>query len=357
MQANAELTERARPQSSFALNWIISGWDDTIWFIGSVLTSYALFALYVSGVLPLFVMVLGWAVLIDGPHVFGTFSRTYFDKAERAGRRRLLLSCLLFFLVGPAFVLLGQALLFFFLAALWAYYHVVKQHYGFMVLYKKKNADLDPVDNYLDRGFLLLAFTYPFVAFIRADAGALQRVPPALHSSIDLVARALLLATAAAALLWAGRQVWRWTSRQPLNLPKYLLLAAAIPMHWVVLLTPMPNKAAAVGALLTIYHNLQYHRLVWFHNRKYRAEQAQSKFGFASTISRNLASYVVFGVLFGLWYQAPRTIINFKLGQTAFWPQLVLSLFWGYAFIHYQLDAKIWRVRHDPAVGQALNIS
>jgi len=28
-------------------------------------------------------------------------------------------------------------LIFFFVAALWAYYHLVKQHYGVMVLYKK----------------------------------------------------------------------------------------------------------------------------------------------------------------------------------------------------------------------------
>jgi hypothetical protein len=35
-------------------------------------------------------------------------------------------------------VWLGAGLVFFFIAALWAYYHLVKQHYGFMVLYKKK---------------------------------------------------------------------------------------------------------------------------------------------------------------------------------------------------------------------------
>ena len=38
----------------------------------------------------------------------------------------------------------GAGFIFFFIAALWAYYHLVKQHYGFMVLYKKKNNDLAP---------------------------------------------------------------------------------------------------------------------------------------------------------------------------------------------------------------------
>jgi hypothetical protein len=36
--------------------------------------------------------------------------------------------------------------------------------------------------------------------------------------------------------------------------------------------------------------------------------------------------------------------------------QLLAAFFWGYAFIHYYLDSKIWRVRRDPSVGQALKL-
>src|ERR671916_384455 len=198
---------------ALSLRWIISGREDLVWFIGSVASSYALFALYVGGVVPLVPMVAAWAILIDAPHVFATLSRTYFDREERRARGRLLWGSLAFFLVGPAMVFAGLGLVFFFLAALWAYYHLVKQHYGFMVLYKKKNDDL--------------------------------------------------------AAAWLARQIMRAWRREPLNLPKYLLLAAAVPMHWVVLLTPMPHKPVAIVAILTIYHNLQYHRLGSFHNKKY----------------------------------------------------------------------------------------
>jgi hypothetical protein len=48
-----------------------------------------------------------WAILIDAPHVFGTFSRTYFDRAERQNRPRLLWGSLLFFAVGPLLVWAG----------------------------------------------------------------------------------------------------------------------------------------------------------------------------------------------------------------------------------------------------------
>src|SRR5689334_25180655 len=104
----AAATEAIQPQTrsrAISLRWIISAREDLIWFIGSVAASYALLILYTTGVLPLIPMVAGWAILIDAPHVFGTFSRTYFDKSEWKTRRRLMLGSLLFFIVGPTMVL------------------------------------------------------------------------------------------------------------------------------------------------------------------------------------------------------------------------------------------------------------
>ncbi len=343
---------------ALSVRWIIGARDDLVWFIGSVASSYALLALYLSGVVPLIPLVVAWAVLVDAPHVFGTFSRTYFDREERRSRGRLLWLSLLFFAVGPLAVLAGVGFVFFFLAALWAYYHLVKQHYGFMVLYKKKNEDLDAVDNALDRAFLLLAFTYPFAAFVARDAEALARVPAPLHSVLKMLEAVLLAATVLAGLAWLGRQAQRWMKGRPLNVPKYLLLAAAIPMHWVVLLTPMPHKPLAIVAILTIYHNLQYHRLIWFHNQKYKKSgDCRERHGAAELISRRVLYYVAFGLLFGIWYQVPRQYVNHSAEPRAFYTQLASGFLWGYAFIHYYLDSKIWRVRRDPSVGQALKMS
>ena len=366
-QAIAETQTRA-----ISLRWIISRREDLVWFIGSVLSSYLLLFVYVKGLVPLVPMIALWAILIDAPHVFGTFSRTYFDRTERRNRARLLWCSLLFFLVGPLLVWLGAALLFFFIAALWAYYHLVKQHYGFMVLYKKKNNDLAPTDNALDRLLLLFAFNYPFVAFIAQDPEAMARVPPALQRGVTTLAALLLAGTIVLAIAWLARQIQRALTGLPLNVPKYLLLAAAIPMHWVVLLTPMPHKPIAIVAILTIYHNLQYHRLIWFHNKKYSAlegktgdqNQLRQKYGAAELISRRLLFYVAFGIVFGLIYQGPRQLLGYASlqteangsAETSFPIQLGISFLWGYAFIHYYLDSKIWRVRRDAAVGKALNM-
>jgi len=402
MSTATETLDQARPRA-ISLRWIINAREDLIWFIGSVASSYLLLILYVAGILPLIPMVAGWAILIDAPHVFGTLSRTYFDKTEWKTRKRLMLGSLLFFVVGPVMVLLGAGFTFFFIAALWAYYHLVKQHYGFMVLYKKKNNDLAPIDNALDRLLLLFAFNYPFVAFIANDDSAMARVPPVLRGGVNLVALLLLIGTIVLGIGWLVRQIQRAILRQPLNGPKYLLLAAAIPMHWIVLLTPMPAKPIALVAILTIYHNLQYHRLIWFHNKKYIAgsadvssasarrsldesnsptperqslsahrggeavtEDMRKKFGPAALISRRLVYYIAFGILFGLMYQAPRQLLGyFGLKATHGVPtaalpvaiQLGVAVLWGVAFIHYYLDSKIWRVRRDPAVGKALKMA
>ncbi|HXD32007.1 MAG TPA: hypothetical protein VN643_12875 [Pyrinomonadaceae bacterium] len=398
MAASANIiAEQAQPRA-ISVRWIISAGDDLIWFIGSVVTSYALLVLYVAGLVPLIPMVAAWAILIDAPHVFGTFSRTYFDKTERKNRAKLLWGSLLFFVVGPVMVLAGAGLVFFFVAAMWAYYHLVKQHYGFMVLYKKKNNDLAPVDNALDRLLLLFAFNYPFVAFIARDPEAMIRVPQILHSSVNGLALVLLAGTIILGVAWLGRQIQRVMTGQALNIPKYLLLVAAIPMHWVVLLTPMPNKPIAIVAILTIYHNFQYHRLIWFHNKKYqrgtgvppvKVDQLSSRnhrqdadatdarsthrqdadatasYGAASLISSRLILYIAFGIIFGVIYQGPRQYLGYVSlthgggSGTAIQTltmQLGIAFLWGYAFIHYYLDSKIWRVRRDPSVGKALNM-
>jgi hypothetical protein len=383
MATATKVIKRQALAGAISLRWIINAREDLIWFVGSVASSYALLVLYATGVLPLIPMVAGWAILIDAPHVFGTFSRTYFDASEWKTRKRLMLGSLLFFVIGPALVLLGFGFTFFFVAALWAYYHLVKQHYGFMVLYKKKNDDLAPIDNALDRLLLMFAFNYPFVAFIASDPNAMARVPPMLRGGVNLVAAFLLAGTIVLGIAWLVRQAQRAWLRQPLNVPKYLLLAAAIPMHWIALITPMPAKPIALVAILTIYHNLQYHRLIWFHNQKYAAHskptrsgnptasestvkssELKEKYGPAAFISRRLLYYLAFGVLFGIIYQGPRQYLGYLNLHTGDSPaalslpiQLGISFLWGYAFIHYYLDSKIWRVRRDPSVGKALKMA
>src|SRR5688500_4013077 len=164
--ASAAVAMDQQRQELFSRGWIITKRDDLIWFIGSVAVSYAFLGanlLLISYGMSVMLMTWIWALGFDGPHVFGTISRTYADREERRKRAGLYYGALALFLLGPAMVLAGEASLFgtrmwgplfFFFASVWAYYHLVKQHYGFMILYKKKNNDLAEADNLIDRAFI-----------------------------------------------------------------------------------------------------------------------------------------------------------------------------------------------------------
>ena len=108
-----------------------------------------------------------WSVGFDGTHIFATASRTFFDREARARQSKLLYGSLIFFFaLGPAMVLAGLKGWLYLLVGVWAYYHVMRQHYGFMVLYKVKNRDLAPFDNTLDRVFLgVMLVAPPFQRF------------------------------------------------------------------------------------------------------------------------------------------------------------------------------------------------
>jgi len=366
--ASAAVAIDQKRRELVSMRWLISQRDDLIWFIGSVISSY----LFLAG--NLILMRLGmsvmlvtwvWALGFDGPHVFATISRTYADSEERRKRAKLFYGTLSLFLLGPSMVLAGQLNLlgtdvwapaFFFFASIWAYYHLVKQHYGFMILYKKKNDDLAEIDNLIDRAFILLGMTYPFDHFLGHSFAAKERL-----DGIGLRAESGLLWWLEALTLFAfvitlvmliGRQIQRRYLRLPVNAPKLLLLGACVPMHWIVLrmLEPVqPAGAAALAAVttLTIYHNIQYHRIVWFHNdNKYRKNNARN-FGAASAISRSVWRYIAWALVFGAAYHIPHyTIVK----PDTFW----MAFIWGGAFTHYYLDSKIWRVRRDPELNQNL---
>jgi hypothetical protein len=276
-----------------------------------------------------------WSVGFDGTHIFATASRTYFDSEARVRDRNLLYGSLLFFFsFGPLMVLVGQKGLLALLVGVWAYYHVVRQHYGFLVLYKVKNRDLLPFDNTLDRTFLFVMMVFPpFHRFFlhHPEEIGIKFAFPQYETFFWLV-------VAATAVAWLARQLWRLPIERSRCLPKYLLFAAIIPLHW---LTFAYMSWQAAVPTVTIVHNLQYHALIWFHNR--------NRYAGKTLLSRNLSAYIAAALLFSALYRIP----GFQLGQVS---DLAFGFFCGFGLTHYYLDSRIWRVRHDPGLREALQL-
>lgn len=338
----------SQPLPRIKARWIIGRQVDLALVIGSSVAGYSYLLLNLVLHVPISFLWWFWSVGFDGSHIFGTASRTFFDREARRTHRALLFGSLaLFFSVGPIMVLLGWKPILALIVAAWAYYHVARQHYGFMVLYKVKNRDLAKTDNILDRMFLGVMLMFPpfhrFFLHHPEELGLPARI--ALNGVMET---ALWMLVALTVVAYLARQAARILAGDPINLPKFLLFAGVFPLHWLTFAT-MSLRAAI--PTVTIVHNLQYHALIWFHNRnKYGADSQGSHGRIPKAVSSSLAGYIAIAVLFSALYRVP----GFHMGRVS---DLAFGFFCGFGLTHYYLDSKIWRVRNDPSLAHTLRLT
>lgn len=341
------------PVSLWKHYWIISAPADLTLFIGSAIVSYFVLWLQVGLGVPTIILFWIWSLGFDGPHIFGTITRTYLDREERQQRGRLLWGSLgVFFSLGPLLILLGLKPLLILIIATWAYYHLLRQHYGFMILYKKKNSDLAGWDNRLDRLFLAAMMLYPpfqrFFIYRVTEMGIPAQY--ALAKLLPWLDPLLKVGLIAIGLAFVVRQIQQLVAGQALNLPKYLFLLSVIPLHWLTFHYLGPRESVPV---LTIFHNIQYHGIIWYYNRnRYRpSAEATQRYGWGpSWLTSHFSYYIIVGIAFSLLYRIP----GFWLGNHY---DLAFGLFAGFGLTHYYLDSRIWRVRHDEQLSNTLKLS
>jgi hypothetical protein len=309
------------------MSWIISRRQDLIWFHLAVIPSLLLGALFALGPANPLTILCAWGVLFDGTHVWATYARSYLaDEPDLPSRRWLAIV-----LIGPAIALaLPRAFPSFLLAAyLWAYWHLVRQHWGFVALYLR--AGLRGQTTRLGT-LLWIGCAWPFVRFgLSADyaaSGLPQLIPalalPSLRWAVDLLTAGALGALG----------IFRALDRRPLHLgPAHLYVAIAIALHLFAF--ALLHSLLPIMATLTLFHNLEYHRIV----QHYQERRGRS------------GHYLVAGLVFGaLWY-VPR-IFGVALSPQP-WSNALAGLGWGVAFHHYLVDGRIWRLR-KPALREAL---
>lgn len=384
--------------AQLSTNWIINRRMDLLWFIGGALAAYGLFFLHAGLGWDMVGIWFLWVVLLDSPHFFGTFSRTYFDKQEFAQRRRLLLWSLLWFAAGPACILAAWGLyalgvgayewpwkVFLIFFGLWAYWHIVRQHYGFLRLYQKKNGETDRRDFRLDSALLYGGLILPFLVFIvrhpevRAQLGLAEAVAayPALPAAGRL--GVLFDGTYLAALAWEHwvvalsaaligtlavaflvRQLQKLHAGERVNVPKMLFLLAVVPLHVYVCFSPAILTASllAFAAFVTIFHDIQYHAIIWFHhrNRYHKPGVDARKFGLAPKISKNLLTYFGCAIFFALIFRLLGCTFDIHPGCVPFvissdvnlfgtvnGDALLKALLLGFPLHHYFVDQYIWK--------------
>jgi hypothetical protein len=150
--------------------------------------------------------------------------------------------------------------------------------------------------------------------------------------------------------VYIGRQAQRALRGEPLNGPKLLLLALVVPLQWLAF-AYAPHSGygiVAAGVAISLGHTMQYHRLVWFHNRNRYGSSGQGA-GLASVLGRKWLYYVLAVVGLNLMMHVlPR--------QAALDFPMALSAFWGLSFTHFFLDGRIWHIREDRELAAVLRM-
>jgi hypothetical protein len=360
--------------------WIVGRRFDLVWFFGGGLLSFLCLALFGLGV-PSAAIFWAWTLLIDGPHIAATLVRTYPDAEERRTRRRLLiLSVVIATLTGPLF-LLAEALgakgafdLFLGGIALYAYHHVVRQHYGFLALYRAKGGERSGAR--LDKVCLYLGCWAPYLVMLIAHPSA--RPLLGLPKELDLASK---IGAGLGLAVFLGALLTFLVSHRPGNRPN----ATRVKIGYVGLILPLyglcylvfaqlepshPNPTTPdqafllITVMISIVHGVQYVGLVWFHNRnrysregvEYGAGRSMGRLGlyagalllFSGTLY--LASAAASGVFPWLapWAKT-------KLGPITA-NQIGLCVWWGIALHHYLVDQEIWRIKGDPDLAANLGL-
>lgn len=348
MGSPRDLSPAPAASARLSARWLVSPRYDLCFFMGSCVVTWLFLGLYHGlgrlGLAPdgtsILVTYFVFTAVFDHPHIFQTFSRTHADAAELA-RHRKLHTWGLAALVAAGFAAsaAGWEPQIIVLAAIFGNWHIMRQHWGFVRIYKVLNRDLVRLDNLLDAAVFYLGMA----AFLCHDytgnpretviySGLRAPFPNLPEPLVDALWYAFLVALAA----HGARQLWRWRRGRPLNLPKLLLLASALGTHGLVFyFTATPFLVAE--ALETAYHNVQYQGFVMHYQKR--------RFALRGVARRWLLLSLLYGLVVG-------TIeIVGLLDQGLSWLFVPFSMAVIY---HYYVDGKIWRTRQAPELREAV---
>jgi len=350
------LTSAPTQECAPAQPWIRSAWFDG-WFI----LSPPFLSLLVVMLLPAqfrattqmpLVAWFGLVVLIDVAHVYSTLFRTYFDSGRRRQQRLLLwavpLGC---YLAGVALHYAGGWLFWRVLAYL-AVFHFIRQQYGFLRLYSRR--ELGPRHGWLDTAVIYYATIYPllywhfspprnFNWFI--DGDFVQHDWPMGRAVATLLYGVLLL-------VYLGKEIRSWYHLRTFNVPRNLLVVGTL-VSWYFGIVYY-NGDLAFTLLNVVSHGIPYLALIWTTSQPTAKQRGSARpwwtgrYGIAVFLGLlGLLAYAEEGLWDGLvwrehasafgWFQQLPAVENHV------WLTLLVPLLALPQATHYVLDGFIWR--------------
>jgi hypothetical protein len=288
------------------------------------------------------------ALLVGGPHMYSTFTRTALDTDFKQKNRGFLLSSLFIpaIVVLMAVVNLSLLLTVFFF---WASIHVLHQIIYITDLYGQRQGRLTRFSRLSDYA-LILTCLYPLAAW-RIASGSFAigttDISGFIGSFVPLGPWMIWLASAAfltALLVWIGKSVVEYR-RGVLHGPKTLFLGLTAAVSFGV---PALGNLDTAFQGMNVWHSLQYLALTWMinHLRWQRGELERSSFVkrlskdgstrryYGFNIGLTIADGALAVVVFGFMYYIIGTTFDFAFDRAYY--IAVLSFLWmHYYHEHY----------------------
>lgn len=341
--------------------WLVSARFDLAIFALPALVALALVPVgrLFEGQLPLPMWVVA-VLAIDVAHVYATLFVTYLDPTARARLRGWLVAAPIAAFGVGLFAISVSTAAFWTLLAYVAVFHFVRQQYGWVALYQRREADLPTWERSLDRGAVYVATVYP-VLWWHANLPRRYHwfVPGDFVSGLVPDGALAIGGAAYVALLGAFglTQAARLATGRRVTLGKVVVVATTAACWGVGIIATNTDWAFTVTNV--ILHGVPYTAFVWF--RAYGA--AASRNGAHSTSDPGprprarpalpLAAFALALVGFAyaeelawdrlVWHEAS---ILFPLPAVALsdaWGRIAVALLAVPQFAHYILDARIWR--------------
>ncbi|MEW5676843.1 hypothetical protein ABGT15_11055 [Flavobacterium enshiense] len=286
-------------------------------------------------------------VFIDVAHVYSTLFKTYFNRREFAKRKNLYLGLpLLCFLIGMVLFSLGSKVFWSVLAYV-AVFHFIRQQYGFMRLYARKESKekgsraFDNIVIYAATGYPML---YWFLSsprqfnwfmpdeFFRYESEEWLKVFGILYVMILFV--------------YLVRTLYTSFKNKFFNIPKNsIILGTAASWYFGIVYY---DNDLVFTLLNVVSHGVPYMALIYFKEIESRVENEQNFFSYF----RNYKGVMLFlalliGIAFFEEYLWEILVWNEHFSMTAFdvsnWHIFLVPLLTVPQFTHYLLDGFIWK--------------
>lgn len=342
--------------SAAAGAWLVSRRFDLWAFTAPAVLALLLvpLAAATAGEVPLW----AWAVAVlgvDVAHVWSTVYRTYLDPAEL--RRRPLLYAgapVVAYALGVSLAAVSSDMFWRVLAYI-AVFHFVRQQYGWVRLYGRRDAGLGAWDRRLDALTIYATTVYPllwwhahlprrFDWFVPGDFVA--GLPEAVATALGPVYLALLA-------LFAARQVQRGLREGFVPWGKVLMVATTAACWGVGIILTESDWAFTMTNV--IVHGVPYVAFVWLYGRRaYGEADAPRLLGWLFQGRRWLVFLLALvAVAYGeeylwdrsLWHERGALFVGPKWAWPDAWVVWWMPLLAVPQLTHYLLDGFIWRAR------------